>query len=109
MVLVDVPQGGVLAHGHQPAAEVIVAGHVAGGRVYLVVLIDIEDGLPALDFLDAVAVAIVNEFGGDLAAPGKKADCRDFTWRERTLVSRVNVLAFVLGSVPLYFIRGKAP
>jgi hypothetical protein len=52
VVLVDVPQGSVFFHGHQPAAQVIVAGGAAGGEVLFAVLIDIENGLAALCFLD---------------------------------------------------------
>ena len=61
MVLVDIFQRIVLAHRHQPAAVVIVQGHVAGGQVLFVVLVDIEYGLAAFGLPDAVDVTVSND------------------------------------------------
>jgi hypothetical protein len=51
-----VAQGCAFFSGYQLPAQIIGGGHHAGGQVLLVILVDVENGLPALGLLDAVAV-----------------------------------------------------
>jgi hypothetical protein len=73
VVVVGVLEVGALAQRHQLAAEVVVGGHHAGGRVLLVVLVDVEDGLAVLRLHHPVAVAVVNERGA--AGDGHQLVC----------------------------------
>ena len=44
-------------------AQIVGGGDHAGGDVFLVILINIEDGLTAFRLLDTVAVAVINKGG----------------------------------------------
>jgi hypothetical protein len=58
---VDVTQNPVIALGCQLATQVVAASGVAGSQVNFVVLVDIEGGVAAFSFLNAVAVAIIDK------------------------------------------------
>ena len=48
VVLVYVPEVTILFHSYQLVTQIVVAGSIAGGQVYFVIFIDIDNGLAAL-------------------------------------------------------------
>ena len=59
----DVAEGGCFSGCDQLTAKVVGGGDDAGGDVFLVVLVNVKDGLAAFRLLDAVAVTIIDEGG----------------------------------------------
>ena len=65
----DVGQGSAYPVSHQLAAQVVRRGDHAGCQVFLVVLVDVEDGLSAFGLFHTVAVAVPESSSGQ--APSK--------------------------------------